>query len=374
MGNADGTPSDALLKTYQRLIDGGVGAIITGYAGVHPEGRMFANMCMLHSDRHRDAYRSLLMRLQPRGVPLILQLVHGGSRSRSAVTGHPVIGPSYRKKTEFGDVSHAAGAAEIRLIIQSFVRAIVRARDVGFAGVQLHAAHGFLLSEFLSPVANRRSDAWGGSLDSRFRIIREILEQSRERVGDYPILAKISAHDEFRNDKGFDEAIAISQRLQQYSCDGIEVSCGAGDFFYTVRTPRLPINAILAFAPGYHDMSGLGKRLYRIVARMTGKSYRPLFNYNIEAACVIKRSADIPVIAVGGIRSLADITDAVVERNLDFVALSRPFVIEPDIVEKFRTSAQERSRCIECGFCLVGVTSRPLRCYFGRIPPDVVPM
>lgn len=283
-------------------------------------------------------------------------------------TGQDVVGPSARRRNDYGDACKEADEGEIQAIIDAFVSAVTRAQRAGFDGVQLHAAHGYLLSEFISPRINRRADAWGGPIENRMRIVAEILRRARQKVGSYPILVKISAHDESR--KGLSEAdlLAAVRILQDCACDAIEVSCGYGDFLYTVRMPRMPIDAVLGLMPGYRDKPAFQKRLLRTVAPVLGKSYTPQHNYNVGAAELVKRTVSIPVIVVGGIRDLQDITGIIGRKDIDCVSLSRPFIIEPDIVEKFRQGKQERSRCIDCGYCLIGSANHPLRCYYGRVP------
>ena len=366
MANPDGTPMDDLQKTYRRLAAGGAGAIITGCVGVLPGGRMFANMLMFDNDASVDVYRGLNDSLLSYGTPIFLQLVHGGSRCSAKVTGREVIGPSHRGKNEYGDSCRAATETEIQEVIEAFVRAVVRARAAGFDGVQIHAAHGYLLSEFISPVLNKRKDRWGGPLENRMRIVTEILSRARGEVGAFPLLVKVSAHDEFRHGLTEDDAVGIAQLLKQSSCDAIEVSCGYGMFYFWARVPAMPVDAVLSLVPAYRDLPAFRKRLLRLVAPFMGAVRTPLFNYNVERAALIKRHVDIPVIVVGGIRTLQDVTSIVSERGIDCVSMSRPFIIEPDIVAKFQ-KGQAGSRCINCGYCLMGVASGTLKCYYGKI-------
>lgn len=363
----DGMPTDGLEKIYHRLAAGGAGAIITGYVGVKRNGRTFANMRMFDSDAYVDVYKGINDRLKSFGMPVIVQLAHGGSRSNGKLTGEDVIGPG-RRKNDTGDICKEAGETDILAIIDAFVAAVARARKAGFDGVQLHAAHGYLLSEFISPKLNQRKDKWGGTVENRLRIVTEILRRARQEVGSYPILVKISAHDEFKNGLTEQEAVAVSLLLQESSCDAIEVSCGYGGFLYTVRVPKLPIDALLGLMPGYRERSAFQKRLLRTIAPVLGKTHTPLYNYNVAAAELIKRVVTIPVIVVGGIRKIQDITQIVAGKDIDCVSLSRPFIIEPDIVERFRQGRQDRSRCIDCGYCLLGVAGAPLRCYYGKVP------
>lgn len=368
MAHRDGMPTDDLLSTYQRLAEGGAGAIITGYAGVKQNGRTFPNMLMFDNDAYIPVYKSINDRLKRFNVPIFLQIAHGGSRSMSKITGENVISVSARRKNDYGDAVKEASETEIRSIVAAFADAVVRAKAAGFDGVELHAAHGYLLSEFVSPVLNKRRDRWGGSMENRLRIVTEIFSSARKDVGDgFPILVKMSAHDEFRRGLTDAEAVKIARILKAASCDAIEVSCGYGDFMYTIRMPKPPVEAILGLMPRYRNMPGYQKWLFRRMAPFIARARAPLYNYNVPMADHIKHHVDIPVIAVGGIRTLQDIQTIISEKGIDFVSLSRPFIIEPDIVNRFE-KGQQRSRCIDCGFCLIGVTRNTLRCYYGRVP------
>ena len=368
MARADGMPTDDLLQLYTRLATGGAGAIITGYVGVMRNGRTFPNMRMFDNDSYIPVYRSINDQLKRFNTPVILQIAHGGSRSMSKTTGQEVISASGRKKNDYGDPVKEASEADIRSLIAAFVAAVVRAKTAGFDGVELHAAHGYLLSEFVSPVLNKRRDPWGGPTENRLRIVTEILSAARSAVGaGFPILVKMSGHDEFKKGLAEAEAVKIAQMLQTASCDAIEVSCGYGDFMHTVRMPKVPVDAVLGLMPQYRDMPGYQKRFFRFLAPFLARVHTPLSNYNVPHPQQIRRNVDIPVIAVGGIRSLQDIRTIIQDKGVDFVALARPFIIEPDIVNRFQ-QGQESSRCINCGYCLIGVAANRLRCYYGRIP------
>ena len=368
MSDREGMPTDDLLRLYQNLAQGGAGGIITGNVSVSKNGRTFPGMRMFDTDEYIPVYKSMNDKLKQYKTPIILQLAHGGSRSMSRVTGREVISASSRRKNEYGDAVKEASEAEIRSVIEAFATAVVRAKAAGFDGVELHAAHGYLLSEFVSPVLNKRWDQWGRSTENRMRIVTEILSAARREVGKhFPILVKISGHDEFKNGLTETETITIARILHAATCDAIEVSCGYGDFMHTVRTPKVPVDAILGLIPKYRAMPGYQKWLFRRMAPFMAKTHAPLMNYNVPMAELIKRNVSIPVIAVGGIRNVKDIQAIVSDKGIDLVSLSRPFVIEPDIVNRFQ-NGQESSRCINCGYCLIGVVSSKLRCYYGRVP------
>jgi len=368
MGDEEGRPMKDLASLYLKLAHGDVGAIITGYLGVQKNGRTLMNMRMFDKDEFIEDYREMNTDLCDLGVPVIAQLAHAGGKSSNHVIGEQPVAPSKGKYPLYSIIARELRDSEIDDIIDNFVLSIERSRRAGFSGVQLHACHGYLLHQFLSPSLNRRNDRWGGSTGNRFRILSEIIRKARERVGDYPVLAKISAYDGDKNGMRLDEGVKIAELLQKAGYDAIEVSCGGNaDSFNAVRVTKPPIAASLILIPWWRKRATLQKTLFRIIAPFLIKRRTPLYNYNVEAAARIKKNVDLPVIAVGGIRRLTDIENIINGNQVDYVSMCRPFIIEPNIVSKFKSGIQNESRCINCGYCLSGVSGAKLRCYYGKV-------
>jgi 2,4-dienoyl-CoA reductase-like NADH-dependent reductase (Old Yellow Enzyme family) len=368
MADEEGRPKDELSSIYERLARNKVGAIITGYVAVQRNGRVARNMCLFDSDDYIDDYRKLSAKVREHNVPLILQIAHGGGgcfqdATRETVAPSSVSYPLYSRP-------RALSESEIEEIIDNFVKAIVRAKKAEFSGVQIHAAHGCLLAAFLSPHFNRRQDRWGGSTENRFRIMGEIIRRARQQVGDYPIFIKISAYDGFKDGATVEESVRLSKMLQEAGYNAIEVSCGNNKPFNMTRVTKIPVQAIITFIPQFSQMPYLQKKLMAPLIPFLLKRYQPLYNYNVEAGRKIKEQVTIPVIVVGGIRKLRDIEEIISENKADYVSMCRPFIIEPDIVSKFSSGKQVESRCIDCGYCLMGLMANHLRCYYGKIPED----
>jgi 2,4-dienoyl-CoA reductase-like NADH-dependent reductase (Old Yellow Enzyme family) len=367
MGDQYGKPLKELYDVYEKLAKGGAGAIITGNVGIKQNGKTVFNMRMFDKDEYVADYKPFNLKLKNYNTPVILQLVHGGSQTSSKITGGVLLSAS-PTKNYFGERSKEASESEIEDIIDCFVKSIERAKEAEFTGVQLHAAHGYLLSEFLSPFLNKRKDRWGGNVKNRFRILKEILQRSREKVGRFPVWVKISAFDENRNRRELEEMIEGCQMLQESGCDAIEVSCGYGfKGFDTIRVPKIPVDAMLALLPNFKNYSSFKKSVFKIVVPLLIKKYKPIHNYNVKSAERIKKNVNIPVIVVGGIRKLEDIKNIIENTEIDFVSMCRPFIIEPNIVNKFQEHQSVESKCIDCGYCLLGVASKKLKCYFGKI-------
>lgn len=259
--------------------------------------------------------------------------------------------------------------AEIKEVISNFIKAISRAKKAGFDGVQIHAAHGLLLFSFLSPQCNKRNDKWGGDTKGRFRIIDEILQGARQEVGSYPILIKISAFDSARNGMTVNEAIKIAEMFEDAGGDAIEISSGGINLgFRSVRMVKPPIDAIFNLHHRYRSKSAVSKKILAAFMPLVLKPSGPLHNYNVAAAAEIKNRVNIPVIVVGGIRNLADMECILEKGKADYISLCRPLIIEPDFVNNLKVGKRDRSKCIDCGYCLIAVTTNQLRCYHGKIP------
>jgi 2,4-dienoyl-CoA reductase-like NADH-dependent reductase (Old Yellow Enzyme family) len=371
MADERGFPTEKLTKLYVRLARGDVGAIITGYAAVQADGKssLFA-MTMIDNDDCIQAYRRMTDAVHECGTPIIMQVAHCGRQTRRKSTGFPPVAPSALRDGFFSeDVPRELSEEEIYEIIDNFAAAIVRTQRAGFDGVQLHMAHGYLLSEFLSDYSNCRRDQWGGSTMNKYRIVGEIFKKAREQVGDYPILVKMNAYDGRNNGMRIEEAVRVAQMLEESGCAAIEVSCGvAEDGLYTMRGERLPAEAALNYTFKYKNLPGFIKAIAKPILPMGMKQPKPLLKFNLAAAVQIKAAVSIPVIAVGGLNSLDDIDHIIGSQNIDFVSMSRPFIIEPDIVSKFHKGLQAKSKCIMCNYCAIIAEEEPLKCYYGKLP------
>jgi len=365
-----GNPTDELVKTHARLADGGVGLIITGQAAIRQDGRLPVHRClMVDSDESIGHYERLVEEVHRRNTAIILQVGHAGRQTRRAVTGKDTIAPSRLRDKYWNEQKpRELEDGEIEELIIDFIRAIERARKAGFDGVQLHAAHGWLLSEFLSPYMNRRQDRWGGTTENRFRIIKRVVEGARERVGNYPVLAKINGTERSRKGMSLKEAVEISRMLEAAGCAGVEVSCGVGDDgLMSTRVRKYPVDAALAFSYRFRRVPAFAAKMFAPIASLVKPLPRPLENYNAEAAREIKARVKVPVIVVGGIRKVADARRMIADDELDYVAMCRPFIAEPEIVRKWMQGEESGSRCTSCGYCLVSLEERPVQCYNGKL-------
>lgn len=368
MADADGFPTEKLFRLYGRLARGGVGLIISGYAYVAWDGVSFMRgMNGIQTDEHIPAYRNLTAHVHTAGAAIAMQIAHAGRQTTEAVIGTCPMAPSAVKDASIFVKPRGMSEADIERVIEDFGQAARRVKAGGFDAVQLHAAHGYLLSSFLCPHTNRRTDRWGGSVDNRMRIIRRIYRRCRELVGDgYPILIKISATDAMKKGLRLDDSLKMARIMDETGFDGIEVSCGIGEDGGSTIRGDLPVDVVL----DHWGMYRAKNPVFKFVMRRWGNRLKPPVpfseNYNLASARAIKQAVKAPVWAVGGFVRPAAMEEALRNGAVDGIALCRPLIADPQFPARISGGDASISRCIQCNLCLFYGTVAPLKCYHGR--------
>jgi len=364
MAAENGAPGNELIAFYTKIARGEAGAIITSITCVQQDGKAFPNQMMIDRDDVIDDFKRLTDAVHEHNTPIFLQIAHAGRQTDAFTTGSRPKAPSaIRDKTFPLDKPRAISEEEILEVIESFVSAAERARKAGFDGVQLHGAHGYLLCQFLTPAMNQRTDEWGGSTENRARIVTEIITRIRKRLGDFPVLIKMNAYDHMKNGTTLEEAGKVANILETAGIDAIEVSCGVmEDGLNTIRVTRAPVDGLLNRARQFKNLPGFVKSLIKPVVGLLMKTPQPVENYNLEAAAAIKKRVNVPIIAVGGIRTLSNMEQEIQKEEADYIALARPFIIQPDIVNRLKTGKSVESACISCGGCFTSILDGRVRC------------
>ena len=325
--DAEGNVRDALRDLYVELARGGTPLIVTGYAYVRPDGWSGLGQNAIHSDalvQQWACVNDAVHRANP-DCRIAMQIVHGGRQCRPESVPDPVA-PSAIPDPRSGVTPRELSEPQIVELIEAFGQAARRVQQAGFDAVQLHAAHGFLISEFNSPHTNRRTDAWGGTPEKRMRFLREVLARTRRAVGDdFPIFVKLNADDCLPGGLTPQDAADICRTLIHDGIDGIELSAWMAE-----ADPALSPSRPLDPAP---DTEG----------------------YFLEPCLQVRRQvpAGVPLGLCGGWRSLDRMNSALRDHGFDFVAASRPFVAEPDFFRRLR-AGQTRAACTSCNECAAG--------------------
>lgn len=324
----DGCADDNGYSTQKNIdmlverVNGGVGLIITGMAYVNPEGKAAPWQLAVCDDEYIDGLAKLAGAVHEAKGKVILQLAHAGCYAPSALTGHEALGAS-SSNTDKIPKCREMTLQEIGQVIAAFGKAAGRAKKAGFDGVQLHAAHGYLLNQFLSPFFNKRTDSYGGSIENRARILVEALLAAKNEAGaDFPVLVKINSEDFI--DGGFtqDDMLQVCAMLEKAGVDAIEMSGGtiyASGAFSSCRAGALDTPE---------------KEVY----------YK-------DAAARYKEKIRVPLLLVGGIRSLEVSGKVVSDGVADYVSLCRPLIREPNLIKRWKDGDTKPATCVYCSGC-----------------------
>lgn len=366
-GLPDGTPQLALADLYRPILQSGIRMLITGFAFVSQQGRaMHPGQCGIATDAHEAAWRAILDALQPdrKSTALILQIAHCGRQTRRCMVepnAHhpsPLLGVGSKTSPYFREPVRAMNDAEVRACVDDFVQAAVRAQRAGFDGVQLHAAHGYLIHQFLSPQLNRRRDAWGEP--SAF--LQAISFAIRSRCGsDFALLLKVSGTDDCG---GSVEKLSTLLTPLQHLYTGIEVSGGTMSYALNIMRGGCPTAIAFAENPLFRNIPHI---LRPCIAWLMRKHFLPFTpRYNLTAANHLAHALqDVAVWPVGGFRKESEILETLSEYPFPLISLCRPFICEPTLADALRSNpTQWNSACTNCNCCTLSCDSRrPLHCY-----------
>jgi 2,4-dienoyl-CoA reductase-like NADH-dependent reductase (Old Yellow Enzyme family) len=317
----DGSVTQRLVDIATELARGGVGLIITGHAFVSPEGQAGRWQLGIHSDDFIPGLKDMVASVHALGGKIAMQLAHAGSRARYSLTECAAIGPSPLAHGSEPD-SREMTPDDIEAVTDAFAAAAVRSKAAGFDAIQIHAAHGYLLSQFLSPYFNKRADEYGGSIENRARLLVNVTRAIRKAVGDeFPILVKINSEDFLEGGLTVDEMAQATMMLDGSAVDGIELSGGT-------------------FFSGQNMPSRRGKP----------RPGEPEVYYE-KAARRYKEMVHTPLMLVGGIRTIETAERLADEGLADYISLCRPLIREPGLVGRWRSGDRRPAACVSDNGC-----------------------
>jgi 2,4-dienoyl-CoA reductase-like NADH-dependent reductase (Old Yellow Enzyme family) len=332
MASRDGSVTEKQITLFKNLAQGETGLIITGHAYINPDGIASPYQTGVHNDDLVDGLSRITKTVHKHPTRIFLQISHAGRQTTPKICGCTPLAPSAVYEPTFKIMPKAMSQEDISKVIDDFIQAGRRAKQADFDGVQLHIAHGYLLSSFISPYTNRRTDEWGGSLSNRLRIIIKIIEGIKGSLGKgFPLIVKLNSSDFLPAGLILEESIEIAKALEEKGVDGIEVSGG---------------------------MAEAGKGSVWKGFRKEDKE-----GYFVDNASKIKEALSIPVFGLGGIRTFSVMERIINEGKADLVSMSRTFIRDPFLVQKFHNGEIQRSECISCNRCfnLRGISCADLK-------------
>lgn len=310
-------------KVYGKLAEGGVGLIITGMIGVGPNACLFNAMAKGYEADFVSKFQEIADEIHRLGSKLVVQLSHCGDKAQGADASDRTLAPS-DEELGSGRFAKAMSIEEIKDVVRDFGETALRCKEAGVDGVELHGAHGYLLNQFLSPYHNKRTDEYGGSIENRARLLFEVFDEVRRKVGDtYPVLVKIGCSDLHTPGFTAEESEWVCKELSKRGVDAIELSGG------------LSLDAQTAAVRG-----GILKKSQEA--------------YFADAALKLSNEIDTPVISVGGYRSPDIIEEYLNKGNIAAISFCRPLICEPDLINRWKSGDSAKSLCISCNKCFGG--------------------
>ena len=342
-GAADpkGYVTDRVLELYNELGKGDIGLILTGYQYVMTNGQGLPYMVGNYDETQVEGLKKLVDVVHGQDGKIAAQLVHCLARADSGLffaEGDELWGASAVAYSPADKVPREMTHADIAQVVEAFGAAASRCRRCGFDGIQLHGAHGYGIHQFLSPAWNRRGDKYGGSAQSRYRLVGEILESIRGAVGkDYPVMFKLSAQDFVGNGLELHDSLEIARRLSDDGIDAIQVSACC-------------------------SISNADKHCTKsMITKEQDEAYLADFSQYIG------EGVKVPVMVVGGIRSLPTANRLLKEKRADFISIARPFIREPYLIKRWKSGDTSNAKCISCNRCFeTGRQGLGISCYWER--------
>jgi 2,4-dienoyl-CoA reductase-like NADH-dependent reductase (Old Yellow Enzyme family) len=331
MAAEDGACTPKLIDLMTRLAKGGVGLIISSHAYVLPDGQASPWQLGIYRDELVPGLQDMTDAVHENNGKIVIQLAHGGYYAHPKLTGKTPKAPSDARVLS-NTPREEMTPNDIQQVIKAFQAAAQRAKDAGFDGIQIHSAHGYLLSEFLSPAFNQRTDEYGGKIQNRARVHIAVLQGVRQAVGDnYPVLIKMNCQDFIENGLPAEDSFEVAKMLVAEGIDAIELSGGI------LSSPKLSPSRL-----------GIKKEDQEAYFR--------------EDARKFKSQIDVPLILVGGNRSFA-VAEALVQEGVaDYISMSRPFIREPDLIKRWKSGDLSKAACVSDNMCFEPGRSQGIYC------------
>ena len=352
-----GAPTDALVAHHRGVAAGGAGMTTVAYCSIAADGRSYATQ-MVIEPAIVPALRGLTDAVHREGAAVSLQLGHCGYFADKKVIGRAPLGASRVFNTYGLSFAKPMTDADIARVIGDFVRATTLAREAGCDAVELHFGHGYLVSQFLSPYTNRRTDRWGGSPENRRRFAVEIVRAVRAAVGpEFPVLAKMNLRDGFPGGLEIDDAVEVARALEREGIGGLVLSGG-----FVSRTPLYMLRGDVPL----RDMLEVQDRLVRKVGlwlfgSLLVQAYPYEETFFLEEARRVRAAVQVPLVLLGGIKSRAGLARAMGD-GFELAGMGRALLHDATLPRRLERGEVERSGCVPCNRCIAQMDRGGVRC------------
>ena len=352
-----GQVTENLIEHHRRLAAGGIGMTTVGYLAVGADGRAFEHELWMREEVRPDLER-LAGAVHSEGAAVSVQLVHCGYFAHPKVIGRKPLGASRKLCTYRMSISEEMTETDIEEKTSDFAAAARFAREAGFDAVEVHAGHGYLLSQFLSPWTNHRKDRYGGSLANRLRFPSDVIRRIRQETGDgFPVLAKMNQIDGMKGGLTLEESVEVAREFERAGASALIPSCG-----FTAKTPFMMLRGNLPTREMAENQSNpVMKRSLKLFGRFFFQyyPYEPLFL--LDGAREILKAVDIPVAYVGGVLTKAHVQQ-VLGYGFEFVQVGRATIRDPDFVNNLKSGKIDGSDCDLCNRCVAAMDGGGVYC------------
>ncbi len=356
----EGIPNQKLIDHHVTLIKGGVGMTTVSYGAVSADARTFDNQMYINKESLK-VLELLAQKVHDAGGKVSIQLTHCGYFSKNKKAKN-ILAPSklfnaYGFLSGLG-FSQAMTENDMEGIIGDFVSAALNLKAIGFDAVEIHMGHGYLLSQFLSPLTNKRKDTFGGNILNRSRFPLNLVTKVIAATGsEFPVLVKLNLNDGFKKGFSINDCIHVSKELEKIGCSAIVLSGG-----FTSKTPfylmrgKIPLRGMIQNGSSWAE-----KITMAIFGPLIIKEYRFEPNFFLDQAIKVRKAVSLDLVYLGGVDSRAGI-ETILASGFNFIALARPLIHDPGFLNKIKQGFVEKSLCNRCNECIVEMDREGVKC------------
>lgn len=353
-------PSQDLMDYHVAVARGGVGMTTLAYASVNRSGLSFDGQLWMRKEIV-PALKEITDAVHAQGAKASIQLGHCGNMTHWATCGCMPVGASSGFNLYSPTFVRALREDEIDALVNDFGNAVDLAREAGFDCVEIHAGHGYLISQFLSPYTNHRRDRFGGSLENRMRLMRMVIGRVIEAAGDdMGVLVKMNMHDGFRRGMQRDECLEVARELERLGVHAIILSAG-----FVSKAPMEVMRGAMPLRTLAHYMDVRRFWWLKAMVRLFGRMIIPTVPYKdayfLEDAREFRKAVSLPLVYVGGMVSRSSIEE-VLESGFDAVQMARALIRDTDFINKLRSGEVERSECRHSNYCIGRMYTLEMKC------------